>query len=181
MHSSILPRNTGPGSSWVTSTHSHLSCHNCHTPTTILLPMAHSLSPQAATQNFRPLPHAWPMSHCLLLPPGNLTCHLPLPPAMSSPFTTQRCWRRGADLNLKSCCVGRARSPILTQMRKVRTYTNLFVFLSLPILPSSKTQGSPHRPFQQTYRAFSTLKAQGSGQGQHVGCKQESKGDRSLL
>lgn len=128
----------------------------------------------------RPLPNpgsvSFPTLFSMPFPPGNLACHLPLPPAMlayrmpspgSSPFTAQ-CWRRGADLNLKSCCG--ARSSILTQVRNKPPP----LFFSAPrILP---------RAPQLAHRAWSacpTLKAQGSGQGQQVGYKQEGKGERS--
>ena len=130
----------------------------------------------------RPLPYpgssSLPTLSSTPFPPGNLACHLPLPPAMlasripshgSSPFTAQY-WRRGADLQLESFCVGGARSPILTQ---VRNKPPPLFFSALPILP---------RALQLVHRAWPacpTLKAQGSGQGQQVGCKQEGEGERS--
>lgn len=108
-----------------------------------------------------------------------VTCHCQqpcsahrMPSPGSFPFTTW-CWRRGAAL--RSCCVGAAKSPILTQMWKVRTFSGV---LSVPSSSLLKTQRSPLRPLQlaqRTWSACSTLRAQSPGQGQHGGCRQESE------
>lgn len=84
------------------------------------------------------------------------------------------------NLVLEELWRGRGQSPILTQMGKVRSYSSLLFWLSLPFqfcprhLPGLPTQTFPTGT--QSLVSLVYLTAQGSGQAQHVAYKPESEG-----
>lgn len=76
MPSHSLTGTTAAGSPWITLTHSHLSCHNCHSHHHTAVHNAPSLSTGCLSELQASSPSL--ASHSLL---GN-TCHLPVPLAM---------------------------------------------------------------------------------------------------